>query len=894
MLFFTRDEGKTVFTKRQTVLCLREKTSIKILSLLVLFVLVLSVSTVSTAFAYTYPSGFWGVNSKYAAAVNNQDYANIIKYGTEELNMVRNTADCVEKQDLMVTRYHQVGLAYAKLGHYESSAEIFQNLYHYAIQYGDTYYDYVKTAKARVTQYASRIALYTDKGKSTYYGAVNEKKNGVLFGLCSNGASRSKTGHESMVLTYQELGQPLLSYNVGILRSAASEGLAVEFALNCPKEGIDIKNIKQMNSYLKEISNLFSRYSDTPIYLRFAAEFDIWSNLSEPEAYKEAFRYVSKYFKDRNKNVAIVWSPNQVSNWHINIDDFYPGDAYVDWVGISLYAQRYFLGDANQKEENEIVFKSGINSDPVLAVKDIVEKYGNRKPIMISEMGCGHKLAESGQDTGDFALRRLQEYLNYLPMVYPQIKLMAYFDWYVVNEKNDFRLSTNTRLQNEFVKTTKTARFIQDGYKNNTDFCYREVVNGTSVESVFPVSCYAHRYNAELMQVTYFIDDNYVGMSNQIPFTANIDASSYPGTHRLKAVAMFSDGQTLVTEQTIMISDTSKKRITVEISGKEVRFDQEPILYNSRTMVPMRKIFEALGATITWDGSTQTVTGKKGDRTVKVTVGSHTMYVNQTKYVLDTAPIIISERTLVPARAVAEGLGCEVEWDGRASLVSITPKVFRWSDWEEDLPSYVTSDLYYIEEVDEYRYRTREKRYFTLKHQFNSSNYVGTETTYGEWSDWQDSYITPSANLEVATRKQSSPKQYHYAHYCTGDESDPELRYQTANYKYSDRCSYHDYGWVSEPLEPATDGSGYIKYKENGKEYRCSNGCYRWYLVETTGGTYTQYRSRKITTEHVYYEWDDWNSWSRWSEEDPYDEYDGPRGSIEVDERTVYRYKEKG
>ena len=48
----------------------------------------------------------------------------------------------------------------------------------------------------------------------------------------------------------------------------------------------------------------------------------------------------------------------------------------MDWIGISLYAQKYFLGDPNQKEENEIVFKSGINSNPVIAVKEICEKAG--------------------------------------------------------------------------------------------------------------------------------------------------------------------------------------------------------------------------------------------------------------------------------------------------------------------------------------------------------------------------------------------------------------------------------------------------------------------------------------------------------------------------------------
>ena len=62
------------------------------------------------------------------------------------------------------------------------------------------------------------------------------------------------------------------------------------------------------------------------------------------------------------------------------------------------------------------------------------------------------------------------------------------------------------------------------------------------------------------------------------------------------------------------------------------------------------------------------------------------MYVNNKAIELDTAPFVLSERTLVPVRAVAEGLGCEVDWDGRYNLVSIMPKVFKIK--------YITSKLF--------------------------------------------------------------------------------------------------------------------------------------------------------------------------------------------------------
>lgn len=845
--------------------------------------------------AYNYPANFWSLNSKYENALNINEHNKIIEYGNQIINLMKSAPDGSEKRNILVTRYNQVGISYAAIGDYDNAANTFRTLYEYSSQYGDEFYDYVKASKARMLQYTSEIKLYTNGGQPTYYGAVNEKKNGVLFGMCANGGTRSKLDNESMVLTYQELGQSLISYNVGVVRNAASEGIAVEFALNCPKEGTDIKNIHKMDSYLKEISDLFKKYPNVPIYLRFAAEFDIWTTLAEPEEFIYAFRYVSKYFKSRNDNVAIVWSPNQVSNWYINIDDFYPGDEYVDWVGISLYAQKYFLGDPNQKEENEIVFKSGINSNPVIAVKEIVEKYGNRKPIMLSESGCGHKLVKSGENTTDFALQRLKECYSYLPMVYPQIKLIAYFDWYVdaTSEKNDFRLSTNTKLQSEYLNLVKGQRFIQDKYNNNTDYCYRAISDGCSVENIFEVSCYAHLYNSNLNKVTYFIDDKYVGISNEIPYTAMLDASDYSGNHRLKAVATFDNGKTLVTESNIYINNIAQN-IVVEIDEERIYFDQEPILYNDRTMVPMRKIFEELGAKVTWDDSSQTASGRKGDRTVRVTIGQKTMYINNKKIELDTAPFVLSGRTLVPVRAIAEGLGCDVDWDGRHNLVSITPKVFQWSDWEEELPNYVDADLYYIEERDEYRVRTREKEYFTLDYKIGGSNFVEEKVSYGSWSDWQVDYISNSNSVEVETRNQSSPKKYHYAHYCTGNISDKQNRYKTWDRWWHDECTYHDLGWFDSPLTYSDDSTDDYAYYVDGKKYRCSNTCFRWYLIETTGGSYTQYRSRPVYREYVYWEWGDWTRWSSWDDEDPYDEYGWFNNSVDIDERTVYRFKEKG
>lgn len=127
-----------------------------------------------------------------------------------------------------------------------------------------------------------------------------------------------------------------------------------------------------------------------------------------------------------------------------------------------------------------------------------------------------------------------------------------------------------------------------------------------------------------------------------------------------------------VTAAAVSMSAAYAQDITVTIDGQNVAFDQPPIIDNDRTLVPMRAIFEALGATVEWDGETRTVTSVKGETTIKLTIDSPDMYVGEKLVTLDVPAKIVSDRTLVPVRAISEAMDCNVEWDGANQQVIIT------------------------------------------------------------------------------------------------------------------------------------------------------------------------------------------------------------------------------
>lgn len=120
--------------------------------------------------------------------------------------------------------------------------------------------------------------------------------------------------------------------------------------------------------------------------------------------------------------------------------------------------------------------------------------------------------------------------------------------------------------------------------------------------------------------------------------------------------------------------------ISVILNGETIEFDVNPTIINGRTMVPMRKIFEKLGAEVEWVDGAQMIFATKGAKCVLLQIGMPKMAINNfdtkevTKFDLDTEPLIIDGRTLVPVRAVSEAFDMNVEWVDETRTVVITEK----------------------------------------------------------------------------------------------------------------------------------------------------------------------------------------------------------------------------
>lgn len=110
---------------------------------------------------------------------------------------------------------------------------------------------------------------------------------------------------------------------------------------------------------------------------------------------------------------------------------------------------------------------------------------------------------------------------------------------------------------------------------------------------------------------------------------------------------------------------------TVTLNGAALYFDVQPVIVGGRLLVPLRTIFDALGASVTWDAATQTVSAVQGSTTVVLTINSQVAYKNGVPVSLDVPPALVSGRTMVPLRFVAESMSCYVNFDPVANQVTI-------------------------------------------------------------------------------------------------------------------------------------------------------------------------------------------------------------------------------
>lgn len=128
----------------------------------------------------------------------------------------------------------------------------------------------------------------------------------------------------------------------------------------------------------------------------------------------------------------------------------------------------------------------------------------------------------------------------------------------------------------------------------------------------------------------------------------------------------------------ILFANVYASEISLYVENVKLELENKPFINNGYTLVPVRAIFENLGATVEWDGINKIVTGKTENKTVVLKIDNKIATVNGVPIELAVPAQIINGSTYVPVRFVAESLGAEVNWDNNTRFCISKLRLSLW------------------------------------------------------------------------------------------------------------------------------------------------------------------------------------------------------------------------
>ncbi|MGZ4112991.1 MAG: C40 family peptidase [Tumebacillaceae bacterium] len=127
----------------------------------------------------------------------------------------------------------------------------------------------------------------------------------------------------------------------------------------------------------------------------------------------------------------------------------------------------------------------------------------------------------------------------------------------------------------------------------------------------------------------------------------------------------------------VRVAHAAENDMKILVDDKPLVTDVQPIVLNDRTLLPLRAVFESLGANVEWLQAQNAIEGRKGSTVIQLHFNDTQALVNGKAVKMDVAPVVINDRTLVPVRFIAESLGATVNWDAQTNTVAINQKKFK-------------------------------------------------------------------------------------------------------------------------------------------------------------------------------------------------------------------------
>ena len=129
---------------------------------------------------------------------------------------------------------------------------------------------------------------------------------------------------------------------------------------------------------------------------------------------------------------------------------------------------------------------------------------------------------------------------------------------------------------------------------------------------------------------------------------------------------------TIVISATAALAMMAAEPPVMQVDSQEVVSDVPAVTVGSKAYIPLRPLARALGADMTYDAHTGTITILHGDDRLRLRINDHLAYLNGNRMTLKHAPFVVRGRTMVGLHVVGRAFGMQVSYDPILHRIAVT------------------------------------------------------------------------------------------------------------------------------------------------------------------------------------------------------------------------------
>lgn len=383
------------------------------------------------------------------------------------------------------------------------------------------------------------------------FGAKNEPSGGVLYGRTAAGGpgpdgngwgltnlNQLQTAGESIISYYYGLseGPTLEEYSYLFLPALQGGSRALLVYINFDNEGSDCGPIVN-GAYDSKLNQTFS-YLNTlscPVFLRIGGEVNVWDDRPKAADFISAYQHIASIARTQIPRAALVFSPNYSSGNRVDMDVYYPGDEYVDWIGVSLYYDRWHHSGDTKRDG---FYGVGDYGDALLNIQQVVNMSRlHARPVMVTEGGSCNVF--KGQDNSAWAADRMARAYAFLPMVYPEVKAIVSSDYGDSWAGVDYTFYNNPTVTSAYLQAVTSNPTLVHSYGDTGSYYTKLSAYAGKWEGVMSLAAYS--WSSDKLSATWSVDGQAVASASEYPYAFNLDTAALAAGEHTVAVN-FSNG----------------------------------------------------------------------------------------------------------------------------------------------------------------------------------------------------------------------------------------------------------------------------------------------------------------------------------------------------------------